>query len=74
MQPWYLLQQQRKKKKLLKKVFIGALFEGPSFLYCSIIKHLADAGKLKIGGGEYMPSTGKVEMIELPAMAKAKAH
>lgn len=40
----------------------------------SIIKHLADAGKLKIVGGEYMLSTGKVEMIELPAMAKAKAH
>jgi carbonic anhydrase len=42
----------------------------------SIIKHLADAGKLKIVGGEYMLSTGKVEMIELPKAAPAakKAH
>jgi carbonic anhydrase len=39
----------------------------------SIIKHLADAGKLKIVGGEYMLSTGKVEMIELPKTAPAAA-
>ena len=39
-----------------------------------IIKHLADAGKLKIVGGEYMLSTGKVEMIELPKMEKAKGE
>ncbi|MEW6053710.1 MAG: carbonic anhydrase [Nitrospirota bacterium] len=40
----------------------------------SIIRHLADAGKLKIVGGEYMLSTGKVEMVELPAISKAKGH
>ncbi len=38
----------------------------------SIISHLAKEGKLKIAAGEYMLDTGKVEMIELPKMAKSE--
>jgi carbonic anhydrase len=40
----------------------------------TIVKHLVQEGKLKIVGGEYMLSTGKVEMIELPKAAGKKAH
>lgn len=40
----------------------------------SIVKHLVQEGKLKIVGGEYMLSTGKVEMIELIEAAGKKAH
>jgi carbonic anhydrase len=35
-----------------------------------IVHHLAEEGKLKIVGGEYMLSTGKVEMLELPKLAQ----
>ena len=37
-----------------------------------IIPHLAQEGKLKIVAGEYSLTTGKVEMIELPKMAKTE--
>jgi carbonic anhydrase len=40
----------------------------------SVVRHLVQEGKLKIVGGEYMLSTGKVEMIELPKMATKKSH
>lgn len=40
----------------------------------SIVSHLVKEGKLKIVGGEYMLSTGKVEMIELPKAAGKKTH
>ena len=38
----------------------------------SIIKHLSQEDKLKIVAGEYMLTTGKVEMIDLPKAAPAK--
>lgn len=38
----------------------------------SIISHLAKEGKLKIAAGEYMLDTGKVNMIDLPKMAKSE--
>ncbi len=40
-----------------------------------IVNHLSHEGKLKIVGGEYMLSTGKVEMLELPKLAQEeKTH
>ena len=38
----------------------------------AIISHLSQEGKLKIVGGEYDITTGKVNMIELPAMVKSE--
>lgn len=40
--------------------------------HSSIVKHLAQEGKLKIVGGVYMLDKGTVEMVELPAMAKSE--
>lgn len=41
----------------------------------TIIPHLIEKGELKIVGGEYSLETGKVEMIDLPKIAKKeKAH
>jgi carbonic anhydrase len=38
----------------------------------TIIPHLAQEGKLKIVAGEYNIATGKVEMMNLPKMAKSE--
>ena len=38
----------------------------------TIIPHLVQGGKLKIVAGEYNIATGKVEMIDLPKMAKSE--
>jgi carbonic anhydrase len=63
-----------------EKVLETAISENVKNVYkdvmkSSIVSHLVQENKLKIVGGEYMLSTGKVEMIELPKAAPAKkAH
>ncbi|MEW6002560.1 MAG: carbonic anhydrase [Nitrospirota bacterium] len=60
------------------EVFETAIQENVKNVYSDIMKrskiinHLANEGKLKIVGGEYMLATGKVEMIELPKLPSGK--
>jgi carbonic anhydrase len=72
----------KKKGGTEDQVFETAIQENVKNVYkdvmskSKIIPELVHEGKLKIVAGEYMLSTGKVEMIELPKAAPAakKAH
>ncbi|MEW6420032.1 MAG: carbonic anhydrase [Nitrospirota bacterium] len=70
----------KKKGGTKEKIVETAIEENVKNVYkdtmkSSIVSHLVQEGKLKIVGGIYMLSTGKVEMIELPKVAPSKkAH
>jgi carbonic anhydrase len=68
----------KKKGGSQDEVFETAIKENVKNVYndvmtkSTIIPHLAQGGKLKIVAGEYNIATGKVEMINLPKMAKSE--